>query len=143
MKDATDITIVLDRSGSMATTKSDVIGGFNRFVQDQKAVPGECRLTLVQFDSQDPYEVVRDAVPITDVQLLDDATFVPRANTPLYDAGLDAGDVITSLDGKAVATTADLTAIVASHKPGDKVSVSYASVTGARTATIRTFRRTS
>lgn len=32
MRDATDITIVLDRTGSMESIKTDVIGGFNTFV---------------------------------------------------------------------------------------------------------------
>ena len=85
MKNATDITIVLDRSGSMADIRSDVIGGFNRFVKDQQAVLGECKLTLIQFDTQDPYEVVRDNVPIGEVRPLDEATYQPRSGTPLYD----------------------------------------------------------
>lgn len=82
----TDITIVLDRSGSMGIIKQDTIGGFNEFVEDQKKVEGECCLTLVQFDTQDPYEVVRDAVAIAEVKPLDGDTYQPRAGTPLYDA---------------------------------------------------------
>ena len=36
MKDATDITIILDRSGSMESIKTDTIGGLNQFFDDQK-----------------------------------------------------------------------------------------------------------
>ena len=50
MKNSTDIIIVLDRSGSMSPLQADVIGGFNRFLDDQKKVPGDATLTLVQFD---------------------------------------------------------------------------------------------
>ena len=32
--DFTDITIVLDRSGSMAAVADDTIGGFNQFLLD-------------------------------------------------------------------------------------------------------------
>ena len=34
------------------------------FVAEQQGTPGEGALTLVQFDSNDPYEVIHDAVPI-------------------------------------------------------------------------------
>ena len=43
--------------------------------------------------------------------------------TPLYTAGLDRGDRIISLDGKAVSRPADVDAIVEAHKPGDQLVV--------------------
>lgn len=49
--DLTEIVCVVDKSGSMGGYVDDVIGAFNRFVDDQKALPGEARLTLVLFDS--------------------------------------------------------------------------------------------
>lgn len=81
----THITFILDRSGSMESIRDDVIGGFNRFIDDQKTVPGECTLTLVQFDSQNPYEILRDHMAIGDVKRLG-SDYFPRAGTPLYDA---------------------------------------------------------
>jgi len=81
---ATDISVVLDRSGSMSVVKPDTIGGFNTFLKDQKAAPGEARLTLAQFDTE--YEIVHDGKPIGDVPDLNDSTFVPRGNTALLDA---------------------------------------------------------
>ena len=41
-----DITIVLDRSGSMEAVADDTIGGFNRFLLDQKQAPGDGVLTI-------------------------------------------------------------------------------------------------
>ena len=38
----THISVILDRSGSMASIKSDVVGGFNEFLKTQQAAPGEC-----------------------------------------------------------------------------------------------------
>lgn len=35
-KELSDITVVLDRSGSMASCKSDAEGGLNSFIEDQK-----------------------------------------------------------------------------------------------------------
>ncbi|MFZ4519569.1 MAG: VWA domain-containing protein [Microthrixaceae bacterium] len=80
------IHVLLDRSGSMAMVADDVIGGFNRFLADQRADGDDAVLTLVQFDSVNPEEVVVDAAPIAEVRPLDAATFVPRASTPLLDA---------------------------------------------------------
>jgi Mg-chelatase subunit ChlD len=95
------ITMILDRSGSMSAVASDVIGAVNRFIDDQKATPGECTFTLVQFDDRDPYEVIQDAVKITDANHLSATTYVPRGNTPLLDA---IGKGIVSL-GETLANT--------------------------------------
>jgi Mg-chelatase subunit ChlD len=80
----TEILVITDRSGSMSSIANDVIGGYNRFLQDQKAQPGEARLTYAQFD--DRYEVVHAARPISEVSELDSRTFVPRGMTALFDA---------------------------------------------------------
>jgi hypothetical protein len=80
----THIAVVLDRSGSMQDVKTDTIGGFNSFLEDQKNLPGDATLTLIGFD--DHYETWRDFVALKDVQALDDATFVPRGMTALLDA---------------------------------------------------------
>ncbi len=80
----TDITIVLDRSGSMATVKDDTIGGFNTFLDDQRKVPGSAVLTLHQFD--DEFETLVKGQDIQAVPHLSSLTFVPRGNTALLDA---------------------------------------------------------
>lgn len=83
-QDFTHIVMVLDRSGSMHTVVDDTIGGFNRFVDEQKQVPGEATLTLVQFDDQ--YEFVHQNKRLSNVPPLDRKTFVPRGSTALLDA---------------------------------------------------------
>lgn len=80
----TDITVVLDRSGSMASIAGDVIGGLNTFIRAQAQVEGEACFTLVQFD--DRYEVVHAHVPVQDVPPLTEQTYVPRGQTALLDA---------------------------------------------------------
>ena len=67
MTDRTHITVLLDRTGSMQDIRADVVGGFNAFVDTHKAAPGEATLTLVQFDSQNPYELLYAALPIEEV----------------------------------------------------------------------------
>ena len=80
----TDITVILDRSGSMQTTKNDAIGGFNAFVEEQKKVPGEATLTLIQFDHE--FKVDYASRPIGEVAELNGLTYQPRGNTALIDA---------------------------------------------------------
>ena len=103
MTDRTHITVLLDRTGSMQDIRADVVGGFNAFVDTHKAAPGEATLTLVQFDSQNPYELLYAALPIEEVPELTLAQYVPRASTPLYDA---MGRAIGALDNKLTATPA-------------------------------------
>lgn len=80
-KDLTDITVVLDRSGSMQSIRKDAEGGLNAFIEAQKAQPGEARFSLVQFDHE--YELVHSGVPIRDVPR---CLLAPRGGTALLDA---------------------------------------------------------
>jgi Mg-chelatase subunit ChlD len=97
-KDYTHIAIILDRTGSMESIRDDIIGGFNAFLNQQKAEPNKATLTLIQFDTQDPYEVLHKFKPIEDVPELTRETFVPRAATPLLDAmGRGINDLENSL----------------------------------------------
>jgi Mg-chelatase subunit ChlD len=78
--------VLLDRSGSMSSMKSDVIGGYNTFLAEQMEAPGRARMTLVQFDSQNHHDVILDAVPLQAVAPMTEASFNPRGGTPLLDA---------------------------------------------------------
>ena len=84
--DYTHIAVILDRTGSMASIRDETIAGFNGFLNEQKAAPGFATLTLVQFDTADPYEVIHRFKPIEAVPELNRETYVPRARTPLLDA---------------------------------------------------------
>ena len=80
-KDKTDITLVVDRSGSMESIKEDAEGGVNAFIREQADETGEAFLTLVQFDTE--YEFVHQGVPIGQVPKY---TLEPRGSTALLDA---------------------------------------------------------
>lgn len=82
-KGYTHIDFLLDRTGSMESIKDDVIGGTNAFIDDQASEPGECTMSLTQFDSQDAQEVLFDFKPIAEATKLDNANYVPRSGTPL------------------------------------------------------------
>jgi len=93
-KGKTYIAVVLDRSGSMSSIKADTIGGFNTFLKDQKAQPGEATITLAQFD--DKYDIVYNDINIHAAAELNDSTFVPRGMTALYDAVCRTIDTVGS-----------------------------------------------
>ncbi len=80
----TEIVMITDRSGSMSSVADDAIGGFNRFLADQQAMPGSANLTLVLFD--DEYLEPHFRVPLAGVPPLTPETYRPRGTTALYDA---------------------------------------------------------
>ena len=107
----TDITLLLDRTGSMITVREETIQAVNTFLADQKQVPGEATFTLIQFDSQDPFEVLQRGVTIQQAHNLTAETYMPRAWTPLLDA---IGRTVTD-------TGARLSQIPESDRPGKVV----------------------
>lgn len=68
----------------MSSVALDTIGGFNRFVADQKKVEGGASLTLHQFDDQ--FETLMNGEDIQRARDLTETTFVPRGSTALLDA---------------------------------------------------------
>ncbi|HEY6045049.1 MAG TPA: vWA domain-containing protein [Pyrinomonadaceae bacterium] len=85
MKDATHISVLLDRSGSMGLVKDETISGFNYFLKEQQAAGDNATFTLVQFDSEST-DVVHEARQIREVPALNQDTYLPRGSTPLLDA---------------------------------------------------------
>ena len=100
------IAFLLDRSGSMQSIKSDVVGGFDTFLTEQRASDGECRVTLAQFDNR--YEVVYRSIPVDDVPPLE---LNPRGSTALLDS---MGTLITD-------TAAEIAALDEDERPGSVV----------------------
>jgi Mg-chelatase subunit ChlD len=82
----THIVVLLDRSGSMESIATDVIGGYNQFLKDQLENGLDAKVTLVQFDDENSQEIIHDAVGISDVPRLSAKEFIPRGSTPLLDA---------------------------------------------------------
>ncbi len=82
----THMYILVDRSGSMESIANDVIGGFNTTISDQQANGPDAKLTVIQFDSQDPAAVMCAGIPILEMNRLDRSTYQPRGGTPLLDA---------------------------------------------------------
>jgi Mg-chelatase subunit ChlD len=79
--DTTLLVLVVDRSGSMETIREDMEGGVKTLLGEQANEPGQCLVTLAQFDTQ--YEVLFDGVPVAELR---DYRLVPRGGTALLDA---------------------------------------------------------
>lgn len=77
----TDITLIVDRSGSMHAIQSDAEGGVNAFIAEQAKQPSEALLTLVQFDTE--YECLYNGIPVQKVPAY---SLQPRGSTALLDA---------------------------------------------------------
>ena len=83
-KKTTDITTILDRSGSMGHIQEQVIRSFNEFLAEQKKVKTKAAISLIQFDDQ--YEVNYEGVDIKDAKDLNASMYEPRGMTALNDA---------------------------------------------------------
>ncbi len=80
-KDLTDITLVVDRSGSMSSIREDAEGGVNELIRQQQNVDGEALITLVEFDTK--YDFVERGTPAENVKPYQ---LIPRGGTALLDA---------------------------------------------------------
>lgn len=79
-----DVTVLMDKSGSMANLVDDTIGGFNRLLDDQRKQPGKVTVTLAQFDTG--YEIKINAQDAKFTRPLQRADYVPGGGTALLDA---------------------------------------------------------
>lgn len=93
------IVMVLDRSGSMSSTRAAAEEGFKEFIKGQAAVPGKCLVTIAQFD--DVREIVCSGVA---VQRAPSWRCEPRGSTALVDAmGDTVWETLRSVaDGQSV-----------------------------------------
>ena len=83
-KNLTELVFILDRSGSMSGLEDDTIGGFNSFIEKQKAVEGECLVSTVLFNHSST--VIHDRVPLKTISKMSRKDYYPSGNTALIDA---------------------------------------------------------
>ena len=83
-KDLTEIIFILDRSGSMCGLETDTVGGYNAFLDTQRQVVGEAKVTTVLFD--DKYEILHNGIDIKQIKPLSNKEYFARGSTALLDA---------------------------------------------------------
>src|SRR5690606_17306681 len=77
------MAFLLDASGSTATIKTDVEGGFNAFITEQRTRPGRCTVTLADFSGPGDYAVRYTGKDLAEVEPL---VLHPRGMTALLDS---------------------------------------------------------
>jgi uncharacterized protein YegL len=83
-KDFTMVIVLLDKSGSMLKVHEDTIGGFNMFLEEQKIVPGEVSVSLIQFNNKTENTYID--VPINHIAPLTKESYKPSGWTALNDS---------------------------------------------------------
>jgi uncharacterized protein YegL len=80
-----ELIIILDKSGSMQKLANDTIGGFNKFIEDQKAdKTTKANVSLITF-SED-YNTPFYRKDVNEIPDLNRETYVPSGGTALLDA---------------------------------------------------------
>jgi uncharacterized protein YegL len=102
-----EIGILLDRSGSMSSIKSETISGFNALLKEQQNLERDALLSVALFN--DAATVLHDGVPIARVSLLSPETYQPRGGTALNDA---LGRMIGTIGERASRLSRNLIAII-------------------------------
>jgi uncharacterized protein YegL len=92
---STEIIFVLDKSGSMAHLAADTIGGFNGFIESQKALEGKATLTTVLFDTN--WKILHDGVDIKEVKSMTSADYIAYGGTAMLDA---IGEIINRVQDR-------------------------------------------
>lgn len=82
-KDYSDITLVVDRSGSMQGAQQEATNGIRTFINDQKNQPGTTLLSLLQFDQNCEWVYKSQNIEMVNAESY---TLEPRGMTALYDA---------------------------------------------------------
>ncbi|EYD75335.1 hypothetical protein Rumeso_03095 [Rubellimicrobium mesophilum DSM 19309] len=81
------VAFLLDRTGSMGSVKAQTIAGFNAYLAGLQAEEADISFSLLQFDSMS-IDVICANAPVKDVAPLTEASYQPRASTPLIDAAV-------------------------------------------------------
>src|SRR5690554_2526591 len=87
------IIFVIDESGSMSGTESDVTGGFNNFIEQQRAQQ-QGRVTVSLYKFNNSWSRVLNDLPIEEIRPLTSADYTPGGLTALYDT---IGHAITDI----------------------------------------------
>lgn len=91
----TEIVFVIDKSGSMSHLAGDTIGGFNGFIESQKAIDGKATLTTVLFDTS--WKILHDGVDLHEVKSMTNSDYVAGGGTAMLDA---IGEIINRVQDR-------------------------------------------
>lgn len=119
-----NLVLVIDESGSMTGTEQDVIGGFKKVVDEQKAIKeGSCTVSYFKFASE--VEKVFVGKDVNEVEYLD-GKYCPGGMTALFDGVGTAIDEIGKwLDSMKEEDKPEKTVVVIMTDGGENYSKEY------------------
>ena len=84
----TEIIFLLDKSGSMAKIRNEVVIGRNAFVSEQQELAGDANFTMIQFSGEGGQYCceLKQRQNLADVRPWSTSDFSPNGGTPLLDA---------------------------------------------------------
>lgn len=91
----TEIIFVIDKSGSMSHLAGDTIGGFNGFIESQKALEGKATLTTVLFDTT--WKILHDGIDIHETKAMTSSDYIAGGGTAMLDA---IGEIINRVQDR-------------------------------------------
>lgn len=83
MKDAFEIVLLVDESGSMGASATEVVSSINKFIAEQKAIAGTGNLRIAKFSER--VETLRDG-DYSKTALVSSTEYTPAGMTALADA---------------------------------------------------------
>lgn len=109
-KDYTHVTLLVDRSGSMASLAQEASYGINKLIQEQKEKFGKCTISLIEFDNH-----YNEVCTFEDIKNVSEYKLKPGFTTALLDS-----------IGKSVKSTGDK---LASMKEEDRPALVIFAIT--------------
>lgn len=85
----TDITLMVDRSGSMYTMGDSVVQGVKQFIKEQKNDFSQKKITIISFDDQKEIVPGFENCDIHKSPEIDNSYFTPRGMTRLIDTAME------------------------------------------------------
>ena len=119
------VCFIIDESGSMSGTESDIIGGFKKVIDEQKAnKDGKCAVSLYKFASE--VSKIYIGKDVNDVDYLDEKSYRPGGCTAMNDAiGTAIDEIGKWLDAMDEAEKPEKNLIVIMTDGEENASVEY------------------
>jgi hypothetical protein len=96
-QDMTEIVVLLNKQGDTSKIIDDTINGYNRFIDEQKKLPGEAVLTTIFFDHSN--QLIHDRVDIKQAKNVTRKNYMGGKRAALCETIINAiNDVGTKLD---------------------------------------------
>ncbi|SEB02375.1 Predicted metalloprotease, contains C-terminal PDZ domain [Pedobacter hartonius] len=144
------VTNLQDALAKVTGSQDFAIDFFSKYINgieknDYRSLLAEVGLSLVKAN---PGQAWLGSIPSKPIGLATGFTENPNVKglalltsttigTPLYEAGIDAGDVILKADNNSIEKLSDFVSIIKNRKPGESISITFTNRTGNYVANVK------